>query len=333
MSEFFGFFLPISIPVLAVGGITFIVIAIVQEAKMGGRAEAIRSAFSYIVALAMLFTVVGSTAFLLQQVSRVAVFRQAQRTNTYVQPPPTLYLTSSDKGSALYACTDNCQFNATDREQFNSWKEQYQQWKKTSSGTSPRYTIDDKRQTVNAISFLLVSLPLFWWFFVRMVNRDQKKSAAAGQHKPTPLRSSYFYLVAFVGLVGLVVSGAMLINIVLKSALGLQSDTANGPKLAEPTMVGVTLLEKNGVKSVVSCADKCGFTVEDKQLAEQWQVDYEAWQKTNNTSYPRQNNTQTDLANILPILLVAFPLFFYHFLTIRRETKDDLTPPKPTMVA
>ncbi len=68
--EFFGMFMPFAIPTVAIGILAFIIIAIVQEAKTGGRAEAVKGAFTYVVSLVMLFVVVGASLFLLQQLVR-----------------------------------------------------------------------------------------------------------------------------------------------------------------------------------------------------------------------------------------------------------------------
>lgn len=323
--EFMGLFLPFAIPTVAVGILAFIIIAIVQEARTGGKAEAVRGAFTYVVSLVMLFIVTGAIFFLLQQVAREAIFTSAKST-TYTPAPPALFLSTATSGSSLYVCTDSCQFNDTDRELLQSWKTQYADWKKTTP-TTVGYTNDDKRQTVNAISFLIVALPLWWWFFRRMANRDARRAQKEGATKPSSLRSAYFYIVAFSGLVGLVTAGALLLNVGLKSVLGIQSETTTTPRLAEPTKVGVSSSEQYGVKSIINCAEKCGFSADDKALAEQWIGDYDAWNDANVTTFPAQPSTPTDLANYLPLLLVSWPLFWYHFMTIRRESAEQKTTP------
>lgn len=329
--DFFNTFLPFAIPTVAIGILAFIIIAIVQEAKSGGKAEAVRGAFTYVVSLVMLFIVIGSTLFLVQQLARETLFPKAQQMGIFDPPPPTLYLTTGVAGPTLYACGDACQFSDTDREQFRNWKEQYQGWTPSTDQTS--YSTHEKRLTVNALSFLIVAGPLFWWFFLRTANRDAIKHREPGSSKPNPLRSAYFYISAFAGLVGMVVSGAFLLNIGLKSVLGIQGDTSPSRTTeVMPLTKAATSSEAFGVKSVINCAEKCGFTAEDKALAEKWISDYDAWQEQNVTTYPAPSNVQNDLANFLPLLLVTTPVFLYHFITIRRESKEEPTTDQPPSV-
>ncbi len=309
LGMFFGFL----IPVVAIGIVTFFVVALVQEGKTAGRGEAVKSAFSHVVSLVMLAIIVGASAFLLQEAFRSWVFTKAESTTRFSNPPPTLFLSPEKAvgGQVLYVCKDKCEFTDADREQLATWRESYSAWKQNDGAGSA--TVQQKRDIVNAVSFLLVAVPFFWWFFMRTIQREARKNREQGQ-RPGPLRSVYFYLTAFTGLIGLVVSGAMLINLGLKAALKIQNDTTNRPELA------MVATEKNGVKSVVNCAEQCQFSGQDKQLAQEWLTDYDNWQTKN--GYPRQTSAQTDLATLLPVMLVTAPLFLYHFITIRKESKD-----------
>ncbi|MBI4426538.1 MAG: hypothetical protein HY567_03085 [Candidatus Kerfeldbacteria bacterium] len=330
--EFYGT-LGIFIPVIAIGVIVFFVIALVQEGKAMGRGEAVKNAFVHIVSLVMLSFLVASSIYLLQLGFKSWVFTKAQDPfRPAASPPPMLYL-SGDKaagGPVLYSCDEKCEFNTADREQFKTWKEQYATWKNEGKGAQSA-SLQKKRNVVNALSFLIVSLPLYWWFFIRMVQGDARKNRAAGQ-KPGPLRSVYFYLVAFAGLIGAVVSAALLVNTALNVALKIDTDKSTASREpAAVSPVGVST-ENYGVKSVVNCAEKCQLTDEDRQLAQEWLVDFDAWQKQNIITYPTPSNTQSSLASNIPLLLVLLPLFLYHFLTIRRETAvpESSSPAPPT---
>lgn len=336
--EFYGT-LMIFIPVIAIGVIVFFVIALVQEGKAMGRGEAVKNAFLHIVSLVMLSFLVASAIYLLQLGLKSWVFTKAQDPfRATVSPPPTLYL-SSDKavgGPVLYGCDEKCEFSATDQEQLRTWKEQYTTWKNEGKGAQSA-SLQKKRNVVNALSFLIVSLPLYWWFFIRMVQKEARKSREQGQ-KPGPLRSVYFYLVAFAGLIGTVVSAALLVNTALNVALKIDTDKSTAsrePAAFSPIGVSGVSTEKYGVKSVINCAEKCQFTDQDKQLAEEWLVDYDQWQKQNITTYPPQSNTHSSLASNIPLVVVLLPLFLYHFLTIRRETagaagSESSSPAPPT---
>lgn len=311
-----GFILPFG------GLIVFLLFLVALMNEKGvSRGNAIRLAFSYVVAAVMLSIIVATGVFLLQRGLKAWVFTKADTSTTrYMSPPPAIFL-ASEKGlgtQTLYACTDTCQFTQTDKDQLTSWREAYQSWKQNDGRDS--YASDrTKRDLASAFSFLLVSLPLFIWFFVFMVQREWKKRHAKGE-RPGPLRTAYFYFIAFAGLIGLVISGALLINVAMKTVFGITDDAAAPvPTMAAP------LSEKQGVQSIINCTAACNFSADDKTLAQEWLSDYDRWQKNQTTSYP-VNNSQSDLANLIPILVMTGPLFFYHFLTIRRESKDDDEP-------
>lgn len=317
--DFFNYFMPFAIPTVAIGIITFIIIAIVQEARTGGRAEAIRSAFIYVTSIMTLFIVIGAVLFLLQQGARQLLPQAAPLRPNVSAPPPTLFLTAGTAGPSLYVCPGSCQFSAADRDQLAAWKEQYAEWRKGNPTRSTgRYSDEDKRQTINAISFLVVALPLYIWFFFRWAKREAAKRQPDSQGKGASLRNAYLYIVAFSGLLGLIISGAFVLNTALRSSFGLNKTNTTQPI----PLVSKTSTEAYGVRSVINCTTACGFTAEDKALAQQWMVDYDQWQKTSMTAYPAQTNVQTELANTLPALLVSLVLFLYHLLTVRRESRQ-----------
>jgi len=315
-----GMFLGVLSPIAVIGVVLFFIMAIVAEAKGSGKGGAVRSAFSYAVSLVMLLIIVATSAFLLQEGFRAWVFTKAE-SSAMSGVPPTLILSAEktiEGPGAAYACTDTCQFTTVDKDSIATWKSDYATWRDNNT-TTGAFTTYQKRTIVNAFSFLIVAIPLFWWFFIRMVQREHRKAHAEGMVKSGPLRSCYFYLVAFTGLVGVVVSGALLINLGLKNVMGLQ-------KTADTSSTALDFAyDQNGVKSIINCADACGFTAEDTSLAQRWLVDYTAYRKTDMGG---GRTAQTDLALLIPIILVTAPLFLYHFITIRKETADE-TPKAP----
>lgn len=326
-------FLAVAVPIGGLAIFIVFLVAMMQEKGLN-KGESVRLAFSYVVAIIMLVIVTSSTAFLLQRALKAWVFTKAEsQTSMYQQQPPLLWL-GSDKGipgQTAYTCQTDCQFTATDKEQVASWKSSYASWKasRQDSLKDPYTERSQKQDLASAVSFFVVALPLFIWFFIFMIQREWWKHKAAGS-KPGPIRTTYFYLVALASLVGLVVSTALVINIGVKSILGVSTDSTTAPR---PALVNDTngYSETRSVQSIIDCTDKCGFSAEDKQLAQQWQNDYQQWQTgTLNSS----NAVQNDFANLIPILLVTGPLFFYHFLTIRRESKDETprVPSTPTAV-
>lgn len=327
MSNVAGALMGIMIGITGVGTIVLVVVAIVQEGKMAGRGEAVKSAFTYIVSLVMLAIILVSSVYLLSEGARAWVFTKAQPSSyAYQAAPPVMQLFTDKVGiGQLYECKTDCQLTDTDRANFSLWKTQYQQWQQQSKDSV--LTATEKRDIVTALSFLIVALPLFWWFFIRMAQRESKRYRA--EHgKNSMLRTIYFYLFALTGLVATVVATALLINTGLRSAFKLQDTSNNGGTYVTPTIGGTTATDLNSANSIINCSDTCNISADDVALVKQWKTDYAAWQQK--TMNPKQTSpTQSDLADYLPLLLVMVPVFLYHFLSIRRETASSDAPASP----
>lgn len=307
------------IPIVGIGVVVLFIVSVIQQSKTehtGG----FKQAFFTVVSMVMLATVVGSTIAVISTVSQRFIFTKAATTGIYRNgPPPTLFLPSGtvnkETGSTVsYTCTDKCQFTTDDKAQFVSWKQQYQDWQKSKPTDETQF----RRDLVTPLSFLIVSLPLYF-VFMRLMERGAKQELEALK-KPTSLRSLYMYFLAFVGLLMVVFSTGWLINTGLKTVLKTNTNTNQ----IEAIPIGQT----TGLDSVIACGSKCDFTETDLDLAGQGKTDYDTWQKGNQSN---GNQVQTDLATQLPLLLVGFPLFWYHFARIRKETQDHPATPTPTL--
>jgi len=323
--QLFGY-MASTIPIVVIGVITFFIIAIVQEGKGEQRGNAIRHAFLSMISLVMLAITVVSTIFLGQLALKQWVFTNAPDTNAYMissPPSPEGYLANGKAvpvSSTELTCKDSCEFSDADKTSLRQWLTDYRQWKKDGVPTNADAT---KRDAVTALSFLIIAIPLFILFF-RMLQHEARKEREHGKTKPGPLRSVYFYLIAFSGLVAAVISAALLVNLGLKSALGIKNEQTNVPS---PSLT----VSSPYVTSMINCAGACGFTTDEVALAKNWQDDNRTIQK----GYNQQgtSKTQGDLATDIPILLVTLPLFWYHFASIRRESQDITPEPtKPTTV-
>jgi preprotein translocase subunit YajC len=325
--QFTGF-LATTIPVVVIGVITFFIIAIVQEGKGDQRGNAIRHAFLSIISLVMLSMVVVSAIYLGQLALKQWVFTNAPDYSSYSvssPPAPEAYLVGVKSlavpaGSTGFTCSDTCEFSDTDKTSIRQWLTDYDNWRK---GDNTGISVARQRDAVTALSFLLIAAPLFFFFF-RMLQQEAKKEREMGKHKPGALRSVYFYLIAFSGLVAAVISSALLVNLGLKTAFGLGGEQNQIP-YPQPAV------NSTYVTSIVNCAAACGFTVQEVQLAQDWQTDNQDIQKRYNQQ--GTSKAQGDLAGNIPIVLVTLPLFWYHFATIRRESQDVTPEPtKPTTV-
>lgn len=305
------------IPIVALAVVVFFIIAIIQEGK---RVQgAIRWAYFYAISLIGLAIIVGSTAFLLNQLAVSTVFPKGDVQNDFRGIPPTLFLERSAVGDETIAkpiavgattlsCTTDCAVTDIQRQEIDAWKASYQSWKETTVPGTRGQNI------VNALSFLLVALPLYLLHYL-WIQRKRRSEA----HSPSTLNATYLYTVSIAGLLMVVISGALLINLGLKTVF--LSDTAQKTSGGAPITI-----EPNAVQSLIDCNGKCaGLTAEDVQIAQEWKVDYDTYQASQNSLSTQR---QRDLANNLPLLLVGIPLFWFHFASARRDSgKMESAPP------
>lgn len=315
--EFTGFLIS-SLVIGSIGALVVLVLAIVQEGKLGGRGLSVRNGFYAAVSLVLLAITVAATVFVVNLTLTTWVFTKAPYTRGYeVSTPPTptfgpvvsegvkAPVPADGTVSYRYTCTAGCQFTADEVQAVHDWAPVYSDWRSKNHPESI-LTTARRRDLVNALSFLLVGLPLFLVFF-RILRRS-------GPSEPRVVRSVYFYYAAFAGLVMAVVAGALLVNVALKAVTGV-GDSPN-PGNVRPLLVqdpNVAIL-----KSVTACQAQCGFTTTENQLAQQWQNDYQIMQ--NRITGVGTSKAQGDLAIYLPLLAVGVPLFLFHFAQARRET-------------
>ncbi len=304
--------------VAGVGVLALVAVAIVQDMRQE-RKYGYRQAFYTIVSLLMLVMTIGSLVSLLVIGLKETVLPTAKEYNQRYNTPPTFYLTGNPtdtkfQSSQPYACTTDCEMTAADKQSFADLKTSYANWQSTST-----YSIQTRRAIAGALAILIIALPLYL-LFINWMNKGAAEEYAV-HPKPSPLRSVYYYGVAFAGLVTAVVGGAMLINTVLNVALKV--DTANKNTMPIPT-VGGLYTETALPDSVIACEKNCGFTADDVAVAKAWKKDWQTYRDRQNSN---TGATANDLATTIPLVLVGIPLFWYHFARIRKETQK---PPVPT---
>lgn len=325
--EFFGF-LTFGLVIAGIGSLVVLVLSIIQEGKLGGKGLSVRHGFYAAVSLVLLTIAVASTIFVVNLALTSWVFTRAPYSRGYdIGTPPAPAVTAvwgQPDGAAKPVpapdfsynrqCTSGCDFTAEEIAAVRQWAPEYATWRLKFDPDSALSSAR-RRDLVNALSFLIVALPLFIIFFRLLRRRDPGE--------PRVVRSVYFYYVAFTGLVLAVVSGALLVNVALKAATGVTDTPSSYP----PTRL--TIAQDPNVllmKSIARCAATCGFTSQEVSLAGQWQRDYE-------TVVQRQqgvgtSKTQGDLAINLPMLAVGLPLFLYHFAQARKDSAEGSEPPK-----
>lgn len=314
-------FLAFLIPLAGIGVVVLFVMAVVQQKQehTGG----FKQAFFTIVSLAMLAITIGSVIALMTTVAREYAFPKSVSMIQRYNFPPSLYLPGTGDKAApeAYACESSCEFTADDRAQVVAWKQSYESWKTA----APAQSSDFKRNLVGPLSFLIVGLPLYL-VFMRLMERGAKIELAQLK-KPTGLRQLYYYFVAFSGLLMAVFAAGALINTGLRTVLDVDPVAIE----AAPTVIADD--QGRGPQSIINCAEACGFSEADVQLAKDWQSDYRDYR---NAIEEPSGQLQDDLSTMLPVLLVGTPLFWLHFARIRKEAQgapaspSDATPTPST---
>lgn len=114
----------------------------------------------------------------------------------------------------------------------------------------------------------------------------------------------------------IVFSIADLINLGLTTWVFRTADKADDWSLPVPYMATEVKLGKTAER----CAEKCDLTADEKQQIKNWLVDYKNWQDQHEVLKiaRKQKNAVRDCS----MLIVAIPLFIWHWKMINKERKE-----------
>ena len=288
----------------AVAAVILVAVAIIQDLRHDKK-YGYRQAFYTIVSLVGLLLSVASFASVMTITMKATVLPKAESRSGDLYPPSLPFITQP-------ACTTTCSITADEKNQFASWKNSFTAWRATPKAPTTGLTQALRTSLASSLAVLIVSLPLYF-FFARLMNHGAAEELKA-EHRPSPLRSVYFYGIALAGLIMAVVSASILINTGLKRVLKTDStDTSNvAVSTAKPTY------ETTSAQAIIDCAGKCSFSAEDVTLVQDWKTASE--KAGTDTNY---SSTQSDLASMIPLLLLGAPLFWFHFARIRKETSTS----------
>ncbi|MFA6587498.1 MAG: DUF5671 domain-containing protein [Patescibacteria group bacterium] len=284
----------------------------------------IRSIYFYLVSLIALGFIVGSSVYLLNYAAKAGVFKNADF--TYRGTPPGIFAVSPkiDSASPAFAvtCQDKCSLTDSDRLSISDWQQNYKAWREQPSAKTNR-----ARGLVNALSFLVVALPIFFFHF-RTAQKDYKQAndSANGEsvsRGSKTLRSIYFYLVALAAVVMFIISAGVTINTVLKTWVVKDANTKSSASTPVKLPGTPATTDTQGVSSLLACADKCSLSAEVKQELQNWQTDYT--QAQTELDNQNKNDWQRTLATSMPFLLVSIPLFWLHWLVIQKDRKKQIS--------
>ena len=129
------------------------------------------------------------------------------------------------------------------------------------------------------------------------------------------IRVVYLYLFALVGLVLVTIGGVQLVSLGLRTFVLTEADAEMRMHyMPEPPMrFDPARATAVGEDSTVT------LTPQEREALRHWADNYERQRQIRESIDPVKSRRQRDAARALAFLLVGFPLFGYHWRTIRRE--------------
>jgi len=270
----------------------------------------IRHAYFYIASLVTLGFVIGSIIALVTIGLQAWVLTGADPVENKIGPPPSVYMYNGSNEALIesgiaYECTEGCELTEENLTMVSEWEAEYKSWQAERDNPGELQL----RDVIAALSFLIISLPIFIIHNV-ITRRDEKKSPG----QAGVIRTSYFYFVSLAALIMIVISAGVLINTGLKTWL-LPNTSENNKRYVE--VPPLSKIENQGVNSIINCADECDFTENQVALAQGWDEDFDSWSDASG-SY---NSVQNQASTSIPYLLIGIPLFWYHWSVTRKESK------------
>lgn len=278
---------------------------------MAKRAQTVRHLYFMVVAIITLAISLVSFGFVVYTILDSTVFSSATGNLIQKGAPPSFYVNAKIAPVAAVPvttaqCASGCTFTDSDKAAFASWKTAYASWSTQSQHANRN------RDLVNYLSFLIVAAPLFFWHF-RMLRKDNAEIVTEGGSN-SAIYSIYFYAAALGTLIVGLVFTALLINTTLKTWVLKDTSTQLKAMYVAPSFEG------SQIQTIIDCQTACGFTDVDVKLARQWIADETAFEKAAQAGF---STWQRDFSRSLAAMLVTIPVFWYHWVTIRKESKNN----------
>ena len=124
----------------------------------------------------------------------------------------------------------------------------------------------------------------------------------------------YVYLFSVIGLVLVVIGAVRMLDMGLKATIFKQAESESRPYYS-PVPVPY---EKQTAQEVIDCAEKCGFSEEEKQYARDFLSEYKK-QQEQEIPYYIQDRYRT-AASSVAMIIVGLPLYLYHWRLARKST-------------
>jgi len=134
--------------------------------------------------------------------------------------------------------------------------------------------------------------------------------------KPSSVRTVYLYLFALVGLALVVVGGVRFIDMGLKAFVFTQAEEDQRFFPSQPPM-------PYPLEVVENLQNGEGLSEAEKAAIQRWLADYEIWKEKSSSYDYLTVRRHRDASLNLALILVGFPLYFFHWRMIKRELKKE----------
>ncbi len=134
--------------------------------------------------------------------------------------------------------------------------------------------------------------------------------------KDSLIRTIYLYLFACLGLVLLAIGGVRFVDMGLKAFIFTRADEEQNLYRIQPPSPAYPFAKMEEAQ------DDEELTEEERAAIRQWLEEYKAWQEgTSKVDYVAARRHRDASLN-LSLILIGLPLYLYHWIIIKRETKN-----------
>lgn len=134
--------------------------------------------------------------------------------------------------------------------------------------------------------------------------------------KDSLIRTVYLYLFACLGLVLLTIGGVRFVDMSLKAFIFTRAEEEQKLYRIQPPSLAYPVAKMEEVQ------DDKELTEEERVAIGQWLEDYRAWQEGVSKIDYVTARRHRDASLNLSLILIGLPLYLYHWITIKRETRN-----------
>ncbi len=138
--------------------------------------------------------------------------------------------------------------------------------------------------------------------------------------KHSLVRTIYLYLFTLLGLSLLIIGGVGFLDMGLKTFVFTKAEKdqmLSYDRSPEPYNINIKTIEKEIEKGKEVCLSE-----EEKKEFNNWLVGYNDWEKRRSEVNYITSRRHKDASRNLAFILIGLPLYFYHWRTIKKETKN-----------